>query len=296
MEILMNIEEQYLNLLRKILNEGELKHNRTGVDTLAIAGAMLEHDFSEGFPLLTTRKLPFKSTKVELEFFIKGLTDKQWLINRGCHYWDFWANPQKVPYGNDDETKKKMAAETDLGLVYGYQWRNFCDPRYDEMRCDASLGGIDQLANIVETLKKNPDDRRMICTAWNPLALKYMALVPCHYSFQVIVINGKLNLLWNQRSCDFLCGIPQNICSYALLLHLLAKESGLQEGKLIGFLGDVHVYVTHIENAKIQLSRTPKRLPRIETPRFTSIFDWEFGDTTLHGYESYDKLKFEVAV
>ena len=288
-------DSQYFDLLQKILDEGKWKGNRTGVDCLTIAGFMFEHDMAEGFPLLTSRKLPFKSTKVELEFFIKGLRSKRWLQDRGCHYWDGWCNPEKVPYGNDDATKARMAAEDDLGLIYGTQWRNFKDPVFDGYERD----GVDQLKNVVDTLKKNPMDRRMIVSAWNPLVLypvNKAALPSCHYGWQVTVIDGYLNLAWNQRSVDTCCGLPQNIASYALLLHLLAKESGLKEGKLIGFLMDTHIYANHMDGVKQQLTQGIHILPTIKTDKFTSIFDWTYEDTTLVGYKHSDPIKYEVSV
>jgi thymidylate synthase len=286
-----NVDKEYFRLIDKILTEGVWKGNRTGVDCLTIAGFMFEHDMSEGFPLLTSRKLPFKSTKVELEFFIKGLRSKKWLQERGCKYWDGWCNPQLVPYGNDEETKKKMAAEDDLGLIYGTQWRGFGDPHHTDPR-----NSIDQLKVLVETLKKNPSDRRMIVSAWNPLALPYAALPSCHYGFQVTVIGDKLNLAWNQRSVDVCCGFPQNLCFYSLLLHLLAKESGLKEGKLIGFLMDTHIYANHLDGVKKQLTQQTHSLPSIKTDKFTSIFDWEYKDTELVDYQSSEPIKYEVAI
>lgn len=288
-----NADKQYIGLLNKILAEGQWKGNRTGVDCLTIAGFMFEHDMSEGFPLLTSRKLPFKSTKVELEFFIKGLRSKKWLQDRGCHYWDGWCNPKVVPYANDDATKAKMAAEDDLGLIYGTQWRDFHDPNVVIWHGSRS---VDQLKNVVDTLKKNPSDRRMIVSAWNPLALGDMALPPCHYGFQVTVIGKKLNLAWNQRSVDTCCGLPQNIASYALLLHLLAKESGLEEGKLIGFLMDTHIYANHMDGVKQQLTQATHKLPKIFTNDFTSIFDWEHSKTELIDYEHSEPIKYEVSV
>jgi thymidylate synthase len=284
-----HIDREYFGLLKTILKEGEWKGNRTGVDCLTIAGFMIQHDMSDGFPLLTSRKLPFKSTKVELEFFIKGLRSKKWLQDRGCKYWDGWCNPKLVPYGNDDESKRKMAAEDDLGLIYGTQWRNFCDPGHPE-------SGIDQLKNIVNTLKKNPSDRRMICSAWNPMVLPYAALPSCHYGWQVTVIGDKLNLAWNQRSVDVCCGLCQNIASYALLLHLLAKEGGLKEGKLIGFLMDTHIYSNHMDGVKKQLTQPIHLLPTIKTDKFTSIFDWTYEDTELMNYQYSDPIKYEVAI
>lgn len=287
----------YLDIVKNILENGYRKPNRTGVDTLAVAGAMFTHDMAEGFPLLTTKKCPFKCVASELEFFIKGLTDKQWLRERNNHIWDEWASPSKVKYGTDEETKSKMKAERDLGPVYGFQWRHF-NADYRGHDADHTDEGIDQLKQLVEKLKTNPYDRRLIVTAWNPGKLHEMALPPCHYSFQITVINNKLNLLWNQRSVDTMLGLPFNIASYALLLHLLTKEAGLEEGRLIGFLADTHIYVNHIDGAKEQLSRDPELypLPQIKTDNFTSIFDWSADDTQLLNYQSHPKINFEIAV
>ncbi len=287
--------QAYLEIVDKILKEGEWKNNRTGVDTLAIAGAMFEHDMSKGFPLLTTKKMAQKAIKVELEGFIKGITDKNWYQERGCTIWDEWCNPQKAPYGTDEESKSKMKAERDLGPIYGFQWRHW-NADYESFNTDYAGKGIDQLAKIVQTLKKNPNDRRMIVNAWNPEKLSQMALPPCHYGFQVTVINNKLNLLWNQRSVDTMLGLPFNIASYGTLLHLLAKESGFEEGKLIGFLGDVHIYENHLDGAKEQLTRTPLALPQAETENFSSIFNWESSDTKFKDYLPHDKINFPIAI
>jgi thymidylate synthase len=287
--------KQYLDIVEKILTKGEQKENRTGVDTIAVAGAMFEHDMSEGFPLLTTKKMYFKGVKSELEFFIKGLTDKKWLQEENNHIWDEWCTPKKVSYGNDEESKKKMKDERDLGPIYGFQWRHW-NANYDGFDKEYSGKGIDQLEKIVNTLKKNPNDRRMIVSAWNPEKIPEMALPPCHYGFQVTVINDKLNLLWNQRSVDTMLGLPFNIASYGLLLHLLAKESGFKEGKLVGFLGDVHIYKNHLDGAKEQLKREPFGLPKIITENFTSIFDWKYGNSKLEDYKSHPPIKFEIAV
>lgn len=289
--------QSYLNIVKKILDEGIEKTDRTGTGTIAIAGAMFEHDMVDGFPLLTTKKMPFKAVTAELEFFIKGITDKQWLIDRKCHIWDEWCNPKKVAYAHDEETKKKMAEERDLGAIYGFQWRHFNAP-YQNYDSDYSDQGIDQLKKIIETIKINPSDRRMLVMAWNPCMLDQMALPPCHYGFQITVLDGKINLLWNQRSVDTMLGLPFNIASYATLLHLLAKETGLKEGKLVGFLADVHIYKNHLEGAKEQLTRDPNKykLPTIQTNNFKSIFDWQYTDTELIGYESYDRISFPIAV
>jgi thymidylate synthase len=287
----------YLDIVKKITETGVKADTRTGIKAYTIAGAIFEHDMSKGFPLLTTKKMPFRLIAGELEFFIKGITDKKWLQDRNNHIWDEWANPKKAPYGHDENSKKKMLEERDLGPIYGFQWRHFNAP-YKNYDSDYTGQGIDQLKNILETLKTNPRDRRMIVSAWNPQQFNEMALPPCHYAFQITVIGNKLNLLWDQRSVDTMLGLPFNIASYALLLHLLAKEAGLKEGKLVGFLGDVHIYENHINGVKEQLSRDPEKYPlcRIETENWKSIFDWKAEDTKVLDYQSYDKIPFEIAV
>jgi thymidylate synthase len=192
---------------------------------------------------------------------------------------------------------KKIAqfVERDLGPIYGFQWRHW-NAEYDGFDKNYSGKGTDQLEKIVNTLKKNPNDRRMIVSAWNPEQISEMALPPCHYGFQVTVIKDKLNLLWNQRSVDTMLGLPFNVASYGLLLHLLAKESGFKEGKLIGFLGDVHIYKDHLEGAKEQLKREPFSLPTIQTENFSSIFDWEYTNSKLENYQSHPKIEFSIAV
>ncbi len=285
----------YLDIVKRILDEGVLKHNRTGVDTIAIPGAMFEHDMEKGFPLLTTKTVPFRLVASELEFFIKGITDKNWLIERNNHIWDEWCSPEKVKYAHDEETKKKMMEERELGPIYGWQWRNF-GANYTSHNTPPEGNGIDQLKKVVEKLKSDPDDRRMIVSAWNPVDFHRMALPPCHYSFQVTVINNKLNLLWNQRSVDTALGLPFNIASYGLLLHLLAKQSGLNEGRLVGFLGDTHIYKNHREGLKEQIARDPLPLPKIKTENFTSIFDWKYDDSKIEDYEHHPTIKFEIAV
>jgi thymidylate synthase len=287
----------YLDIVKKILDEGKLEENRTGIKAYTIAGVIFEHAMSEGFPLLTTKKTPFKLVASELEFFIKGITDKKWLQDRNNHIWDEWAKPQLAPYGHDEESKKKMMEERDLGPIYGFQWRHF-NAEYKDYQTDYSNTGIDQLKKAIETIKTNPRDRRIIISAWNPLQFNEMALPPCHYSFQITVIDGKLNLLWNQRSVDTMLGLPFNIASYGLLLHLIAKETGLKEGKLVGFLADVHIYENHLTGAKEQLSRDPNKYPlaKIETENWKSIFDWQYTDTKLLDYQSYEKISFDIAV
>ncbi len=289
--------KQYLDIVQKVLREGVIKSTRQGTDAYTIVGAYFEHDMAKGYPLLTTKKVPFRLVASELEFFIKGLTDKKWLQDRNNHIWDEWANPQKAPYGHDEESKKHMLEERDLGAVYGFQWRHF-NALYKSYDSDYFNQGVDQLKTLIETIKINCNSRRMIVNAWNPSMLTEMALPPCHYGFQVTVIDNTLNLLWNQRSVDIMLGLPFNIASYALLLHLLAKETGFHEGRLVGFLADVHLFVNHIEGAKEQLSRDSEKypLPRIETKNFKSIFEWVYTDSEIIGYQSYPGIKFEIAV
>lgn len=287
----------YLDIVKKILDTGELVDTRQGTKAYTIAGAIFEHDMSKGFPLLTTKKMPFRLISSELEFFINGITDKQWLLDRNNHIWDEWASPVKAPYGHDEESKKRMLEERDLGPIYGFQWRHF-NAKYENYDTNYEGQGLDQLKKIIETLKTNPRDRRMIVSAWNPLQINEMGLPPCHYSFQITTINGKLNLLWNQRSVDTMLGLPFNIASYALLLHLIAKEAGLKEGKLVGFLADVHLFENHVEGAKEQLGRDTEKypLPTIETNDWKSIFEWKYEDTKLNNYESFDRISFEIAI
>ncbi|KKP79772.1 MAG: Thymidylate synthase [Parcubacteria group bacterium GW2011_GWB1_35_5] len=287
----------YLDIVKKVLKEGKKVPTRQGPEAYTIAGAIFEHEMSDGFPLLTTKKVPLRLIATEIECFINGITDKKWLQDRNSHIWDEWASPIKAPYGRDAESKKRMLEERDLGPIYGFQWRHFNAP-YKGYDADYTGQGIDQLKKIVETLKTNPRDRRMIVNAWNPAQLDEMALPPCYYGFQVTVLDGKLNLMWNERSVDTMLGLPFDIACHGLLLHLLAKEAGLEEGKLVGFLGDVHLFENHIEGAKEQLSRDPQKYPlsKIETENWKSIFEWKLGDTKVLDYQSYDKIPFEIAI
>lgn len=285
----------YLNIVQHILDNGERKENRTGMDCKTVAWCMFEHDMSLWFPLLTTKRVPFRLIASELEFFIKGITDKQRLSERDNHIRDERCSPDIIPYSHDPEIQAQMKAERELGPVYGYQWRNFWG-QYHNYQEPLWHDGVDQLAKIVNTLKKNPSDRRMIVMARNPMVLHRQALPPCHYWFQVTVINGKLNLLRNQRSVDVGLWLPFNIASYALMLHLLAKESWLQEGKLVWFLADTHIYRNHVDALTEQLSRTPDTLPTVSTENFTSIFDRQYTDTVVHNYSPQKSIKMDVAV
>ena len=272
--------KQYLDVLKKIMDEGTDRPDRTGVGSRAIFGVPMRFNMADGFPAVTTKKLAFEAVKAELLWFLSGSSDVKELQKLGCHIW--------VGNANADYWKPKAKFEGDLGRVYGVQWRSWKSPYTDVP--------IDQISNIISQLKKNPGDRRIIASSWNPAELDMMALPPCHYGFQVTVIDGKLNLLWNQRSVDVALGLPFNIASYGLLLHLLAKETGLREGKLIGFLGDVHIYTNHHSGIKEQLTRETKQLPTLKTPHFKSIFDWKYEDSLIEGYAPHPSIKFEIAV
>ena len=275
------LDKTFQENLELILTKGYKKEDRTGTGTISFPGVMIRHDMSDGYPLLTLRKVPFKSAAIELEGFIKGITSKQWYKERGCNYWNQWCNPQVVAYGTDVDTKKKMEECDDLGKIYGYQWRN--------------IKGVEQLKDVVNTLKSNPNSRRMLCSAWNPLALEHMALPPCHFAWQVNVTDGKLNLFYYMRSVDFVLGNDLN--TYGLLLHLLAKESNLKEGMLVGFFADAHIYLNHIDGIKELLSRNATgNLPTIKTDNFKSIYDWQYSDTILLDYNPLPSVKFNVAV
>ncbi len=286
--------KNYQKIVDEIFNEGEIKHTRTGVDIISIAGTIFKHDMADGFPLLTTKKMPIKMIASELEFFIKGITDKKWLQDRKNTIWDEWCNREIVPYGNDKETLAKMAAERDLGPIYGYQWRNF-GAKYIDYKTHPE-GGVDQLKNMIHALKTDPDKKRNLVSAWNPIDQPKMALPPCHFAYQATVINGRVNLLWSQRSVDTALGLPFNIASYGLFLLLIAKETGYKPGKLVGFLGDTHIYVNHKKGLREQLTRKPLSLPTIKIHNFKSIFDWEYTDIELINYRSHPSIKFDIAV
>lgn len=289
--------ENYLKIVSNVLANGVVKSNRTGIDTIAIPGAEFRHDMQDGFPLLTTKAMPFKVMAAELEFFIKGFTDKAWLQERGCHIWDQWCNPKIIPYGHGKYTRVMMESERDLGPIYGWQWRHF-GAQYSGHTGDIKYtAGIDQLKNLVNGIKTNPADRQMIVNAWNPMDLDKMALPPCHWGFQVTVIGDKLNLFWNQRSVDVALGLPFNIASYGLLLYLLAWKTGYRPGHLVGFLGDVHIYKNHIPGLVEQCKRSPYILPNLEVcDSFDSIFDWEYTMINRSNYFCHAPIKFEIAV
>ena len=303
--------QQYLDIVDNILCKGRSKDTRAG-KTIVCPNQFFSHEMHEGFPACTTKKLAFRTMAVELEGFIRGITSKSWYQKRKCKIWDEWANPvevDRIVHGDLNvinngidypfpDRKKIQKRVDDLGPIYGYQWRKWNEVYSED--CDGQLKGIDQLKMIVDKLKENPDDRRLVVSAWNPSQIESMALPPCHLMWILTHIDGELSLHWTQRSCDMMLGVPFNIASYGLLLELLCKDSGLKPGNLSGTLCDAHIYENQIEVAKEQLKRKPRQLPKLklhpEEKQF-SIFDWTHDKTELIDYNPHSKLDFgEVAV
>ncbi|WP_270776944.1 thymidylate synthase [Segatella buccae] len=263
--------KQYLDLLRRILDEGTPKGDRTGTGTLSVFGHQMRFNLEEGFPLLTTKKLHLKSIIYELLWFLKGDTNVRYLQEHGVRIWNEWA----------DENG-------DLGPVYGHQWRSWPDYKG---------GTIDQIQNVLDQIKHTPDSRRMMVSAWNPAEVDDMALPPCHCLFQFYVADGRLSLQLYQRSADTFLGVPFNIASYALLTMMMAQVTGLRPGDFIHTTGDTHLYLNHLSQARLQLTRTPRHLPTMRlNPEVKSLFDFRFEDFTLENYDPYDHIKATVSV
>ena len=263
--------KQYLNLLQRILDEGAVKTDRTGTGTKSIFGHQMRYDLKEGFPLLTTKKLHLRSIIHELLWFLRGDTNIQYLHDNKVTIWDEWA----------DENGE-------LGPVYGHQWRSW--PDYDG-------GTIDQIANVVDLIKNHPDSRRMIVSAWNVAEVEKLALPPCHTLFQFYVADGRLSLQLYQRSADTFLGVPFNIASYALLLQMMAQVTGLEAGEFIHTTGDTHLYLNHLDQAHLQLTREPRPLPRmVLNPEVKDLFSFRYEDFQLEGYDPWPHIKAEVAV
>lgn len=262
---------EYLELLQKVLTEGEFKADRTGVGTYSLFGEQLKIDLRRGFPLLTTKKVHFKSIVYELLWFLKGDTNVKYLHEHGVTIWDEWA----------DENG-------DLGRIYGAQWRSWQAP-------DGRL--IDQIANVIKEIRTNPNSRRLLVTAWNPGELDRMRLPPCHVLFQFYVLNGRLSCHVYQRSADLFLGVPFNIASYALLTHMIGHVTALKPYQLIFSFGDVHLYVNHVEQARLQLSRKPRPLPRIYlNPAVKEIDQFDYHDIQLIGYDPHPAIRAPIAV
>ena len=263
--------KQYLDLMRHVLERGAEKSDRTGTGTRSVFGWQMRFDLSEGFPLVTTKKLHLRSIVNELIWFLKGETNTRWLRENGVTIWDEWA----------DENGE-------LGPIYGYQWRHWRTPEGGE---------VDQIADVIERIRKDPDSRRLIVSAWNVADLPKMALAPCHAFFQFYVAGGRLSCQMYQRSADIFLGVPFNIASYALLTHMVAQQCDLQPGDFVWTGGDCHLYSNHLEQARLQLAREPYPLPRLEILRKPdSIFDYRFEDFAVHGYQAHPHIKAPVAV
>lgn len=280
------LDDKYLSVAEYILDYGTRKSNRTGIDTISISGSMIRHNMAEGFPVLTTKKVAFKTMSVELEGFVKGITDKEWYKANKCNIWNEWCNPTKIPEGlNNEQRKQFQLQENDLGPIYGSQWRDF------------NGQGYDQLERVLESLSNKPEDRRMLVSAWNPLDLHRQALPPCHVLWQVLVRGEFLDLMWYQRSADLFLGVPFNIASYGLLLSLLSKQFGYNPGHLVGFFGDTHIYKNHQVQLEIQMNRNPYSLPELVIDdSFKDIRDFSYDQVSLKNYEHHPAIKGEVAV
>ncbi len=263
--------QQYLDLLRHIKNNGTIKGDRTGTGTISTFGYQMRFDLNKGFPLLTTKKVHLRSIIYELLWFLKGDTNIKYLHDNKVTIWDEWAD-----------------ANGDLGHIYGYQWRSWPAPDGKH---------IDQISQVVESIKKNPDSRRHIVSAWNVAEIDSMALPPCHTMFQFYVANGKLSCQLYQRSADVFLGVPFNIASYALLTMMMAQVIGLEYGDFVHTLGDAHIYLNHTEQVDLQLSREPRKLPEMKiNPEIKSIFDFKYEDFELIGYDPHPGIKAPIAV
>lgn len=263
--------KQYLDLVQRILNEGVRKEDRTGTGTVSVFGHQMRFNLEEGFPLLTTKKLHLKSIIYELLWFLQGDTNVKYLQEHGVRIWNEWAG-----------------ADGSLGHIYGYQWRSW--PDYNG-------GFIDQIQEAVDTIRHNPDSRRIIVSAWNVADLKNMNLPPCHLLFQFYVVNGRLSMQMYQRSADTFLGVPFNIASYALLLQMMAQVTGLKAGDFVHTLGDAHIYLNHIDQMKLQLTRTPRPLPTmIINPDVKNIFDFKYEDFKLENYNPWPHISGKVSV
>jgi thymidylate synthase len=269
------MEQAYLDLMRHVLEHGHEKTDRTGTGTLSTFGWQMRFDVRRTFPLLTTKKLHVKSIVYELLWFLKGSTNVRWLQENGVTIWDEWAD-----------------ANGELGPVYGHQWRHWPAPTAEHPGRE-----IDQIAKVLESIRKSPDSRRHIVTAWNPGEVDKMALPPCHALFQFYVANGELSCQLYQRSADIFLGVPFNIASYALLTLMVAQVTGLKPGEFVHTLGDAHLYLNHLEQAREQLSRSPRPFPRMKlNPAVRDLFRFEYGDFTLEGYDPHPLIRAPIAV
>ena len=289
----------YHELIERVLAEGVKKEDRTGTGTLSVFGHQMRFNLQEGFPMMTTKKLHLKSILHELIWFIRGETNIRYLCQHGVRIWDDWPYAKYKAsadfQGEDIRTFAARVAEDaafaaqwgELGPVYGHQWRSWPGPN----------GAVDQLKQVLEDLRKNPDSRRHIVSAWNPGYIDQMALPPCHAFFQFYVADGKLSCQLYQRSADIFLGVPFNIASYALLVHFMARDLGLEVGDFVHTLGDAHIYSNHLDQVKLQISREPRALPSLWlNPEVTSLFDFTYDDVRLDGYDPHPHIAGAVAV
>ena len=263
--------KQYLDLMRHVREHGTFKSDRTGTGTYSVFGHQMRFDLGQGFPLLTTKKLHWRSIVVELLWFLRGETNVRWLQERGVSIWDEWADPETG----------------ELGPVYGRQWRSWPAP---------DGRSIDQIAKLLAGLKANPSSRRHIVSAWNPAEVDEMALPPCHCLFQFFVADGRLSCQLYQRSADVFLGVPFNIAAYALLTLMVARDVGLEPGEFVHTFGDAHLYLNHLDQARLQLSREPRAFPSVTLAEGKGLFDYEFEDVALEGYDPHPHIKAPVAV
>lgn len=280
-------EAAYLQMLQHVLSHGTVKGDRTGTGTYSHFGAQMRFDLTDGFPLLTTKKVHFKSIVYELFWFLKGDTNVQYLQDHGVRIWNEWATAE--------QTARFGRPEGELGPIYGHQWRNYGASKDDNG--DYRQDGVDQIVEVIEQIKTNPNSRRLIVSGWNPAEANQVALPPCHTLFQFFVADGKLSCQLYQRSADLFLGVPFNIASYSLLTHMIAQVCGLEVGEFIWTGGDCHIYQNHIEQVKTQLAREPYPLPTLTLNRnITDIFDFEFYDISVNNYQSHPTIKAPVAV
>jgi len=279
--------QPYLDLLRTVLEHGRDRPDRTGVGTRGIFGHQLRFDLRQGFPLLTTKRVHMRSIVYELLWFLRGDTNVDFLHEHLVTIWDEWATPEQC--------QKRGRAPGDLGPIYGHQWRNFgASPRADG---SYAPDGVDQIAALLGEIRKNPASRRLLVTGWNPKEVPLVELPPCHSLFQFYVQDGELSCQLYQRSADIFLGVPFNIASYALLTHMIAHVSGLRAGEFVHTFGDAHLYRNHFEQARIQLERTPRPLPRLTlSPGVTDLFAFRYEDIRIEGYDPHPHIKAEVAV
>lgn len=296
--------KQYLDLCQHILDKGIQKGDRTGTGTLSTFGYQMRFNLGEGFPLLTTKKMALKSIIYELLWFLKGDTNIQWLLQNNVNIWNGDAyrwyvnkfpggktNPEVLPYDKFIEQIKSNGRHGDLGPVYGYQWRS-----WEWFDVNSKLHSIDQISQVIEQIKSNPNSRRLIVNAWNVAEIDEMALPPCHVMFQFYVADGKLSCQLYQRSGDVFLGVPFNIASYALLTQMIAQVCNLGVGEFIHTLGDAHIYTNHIEQVKLQLTREPHKLPKMILNKSVNIFSFKYEDFKLEDYNSYPPIKGDVSV